>query len=220
FGARYLYLWARPDMVAVDPKLQAQQWYLNLPFFCLRAAICFAVWLTIAFFLRTWSHEEDQTGESRFAWRNEQLSGPGLVMYGITIHFAAIDWLMSLEPLFPSTIFGPVVAAGQFLSALAFAVLAMNWLAKRSPVAEILGPKTLNDLGTLLLALLVVWTYLVWFQFMLVWIANLPEDVIWYLPRFRGGWLWVVIALVFLQFTIPFFLLLMTTSNHRPYSYP
>lgn len=208
FGARYLYLWAQADVVAAVPKLQMQQAYLNVPMFAVRAAVYFTVWLVLAYFLSRWSWEEDHTGDSRYPWRNEQLSGPGLVLYGITLHFAVIDWVLSLQPIFPSTIIGPLVAAGQFLSALAFALIVLGWLAPRPHVANVVSPKALNDLGNLLLTFLVVWSYMVWFQFMIVWIANLPEEVVWYLPRGRGGWLWVGWALLVLQFVLPFVLLL------------
>jgi hypothetical protein len=216
FGAYYLYLWAQPEIVAAVPKFQGQQVYLNVPMFCVRAVVYFVVWLGLAFFLRSWSSREDQTGDPRYPWRAEQLSGPGLILYGITLHFAMIDWVMSLQPVFPSTIFGPLVAAGQFLSALAFTLVVFGWLSGRAPVAKVVSLKGLNDLGNLLLAFLVVWAYMVWFQFMIVWIANLPDDVIWYAPRSRGIWPWIGVAFLVLQFAIPFFLLLLRAVKQNP----
>ena len=131
------------------------------------------------------------------------------MIYGISLHFAAVDWGMSLQPVFHSTIWGPLFATGQLLSALAFALVVLAWLVRRPPLAEVASLKVRNDLGSLLLTLLIVWAYMAWFQFMLIWIANLPVDVIWYLPRASGGWQWVMWAIVVFHLSVPFFLLLM-----------
>ena len=101
------------------------------------------------------------------------MSGFGLLIYGITIHFSAADWLQSLQPAFHSSIFGPLVASTHLLSGLAFAVLVLSDCVSRPPLAEAVSSKALNDLGSLLFALLIVWAYMVWFQFMLIWIANI-----------------------------------------------
>ncbi len=146
----------------------------------------------------------------------ERLSAPGLVIYGLCITFAAVDWIMSLQPGFRSTIFGPIVASGQILSGQAFALIVLAWLVARPPVADLISLEALNDLGNLLLTFLIIWAYLVWFQFMLIWIANLPYEVIWYLPRSRGGWQWVAWALFILHFAIPFFLLLLRDIKRDP----
>ena len=112
-----------------------------------------------------------------------RLSGPGLVVYGITITFAAVDWIMSLQPAFHSTIFGPLVASNGLISAHAFTLLVLLWLSRRPPVAEFVSPDVIRDLGNLLLTFLILWAYMVFFQFMLIWIADLRYEVIWYLPR-------------------------------------
>jgi hypothetical protein len=123
---------------------------------------------------------------------------------------------MSLEPAFHSSIFGPVVASGQLLSAYAFVVILLAGLARRPPLSNVMSPDVLNDLGSLLFALLIIWAYMVWFQFMLIWIGNLASDVIWYVPRSRGGWQWVAWALFVFHFAIPFFLLLLRSVKRDP----
>lgn len=207
-GVNYLFAWANPEEVAAASDLQHKHIYLNVPFFWTRAVIFFALWMVIALFLDYWSRRQDETGDERFAERQALLSGPGLIVFGITVTFAAVDWQMSLQPKFHSTIYGPLVATGQVLSGHAVALVVLAWLGPRTAVADFLSPKALNDLGNLLFTFLVVWAYMIWFQFMLIWIANLPYEVIWYLPRSTGGWQWVAYALLVFHFIIPFFLLL------------
>jgi hypothetical protein len=214
-GMGYLYLWAQPEAVAGSEKLQHQQFYLNPEFFCIRAAVYFAIWLGMAWRFSSWSRQEDQTGNPRLAWKSLKLSGYGAVAYGISIHFASVDWVMSLQPVFRSTIWGPLFAVGQLLSALAFALVVLPRLTDRPPLAEVVSAKVRGDLGNLLLTLLITWAYLAWFQYMLIWIANMPADVVWYLPRTGGGWLWVVWALGVLHFGVPFFLLLMRSVKRN-----
>ena len=209
FGIRYLYPWADPYEVAKSPKLQYQQFYLAPTFFWIRAVIYFLVWTTMAFFLASWSREEDETGNPRLAWKSLQLSAFGAVAYGLSLHFAAVDWGMSLEPSFHSTIWGPLFASGQLLSGLAFALVVLAWLVDWPPLAEVVSRKVRYDLGSLMFTLLVLWAYMTWFQFMLIWIANMQVDVIYYLPRAGAAWVFLIWAIVLLHFALPFFLLLM-----------
>jgi hypothetical protein len=215
-GVGYLYLWAQPAVVAATKDLRHKQIYLNAPFFWVRTAIYFVLWVGLAFCLSAWSRRQDQTGNPRFGKLLSRLSGPGLVVYGVTITFAAIDWVMSLQPAFRSTIFGPLFAAGEILSGQACALLVLAWLVWRPPLDRYLSLEGLNDLGNLLFTFLVIWGYLAYFQFMLIWIANLRYDIIWYLPRARDGWQWVAAALAAFQFAVPFFLLLSRDIKRRP----
>ncbi len=144
------------------------------------------------------------------------LSAPALVVYGVTITFGSIDWVMSLQPTFRSTIFGPEFATGQLLTAMSFVLIVLAWLVSRPPFAAVASKETLNDLGNLLFSFLVIWAYMVFFEFMLVWMANLREEVIWFLPRLRDGWQWVAAALVLFHFAVPFFLLLMRDVKRDP----
>lgn len=207
-GLQYLYLWAQPAAVAVDAKLQHQQFYLNRPYFWIRAAIYFVLWMGIAWLLSRWSRAQDRPGGARRSAWGTRTSGVAAVIYGLTIHFASVDWLMSLQPHYHSTIFGPIVAVGQILSALAFSLLVLAMVVRRSPLVEVVSSDAVNDLGNLLLTFLITWAYLVWFEFMLIWIANLPNEANWFLLRVRGGWTWVAWAIAVLHFVVPFFALL------------
>jgi hypothetical protein len=215
-GLGYLYLWARPEAVAQSKDLQWKQIYLNAPFFWGRAALYFIVWIVLAYFFSAWSRLEDETGEARLPRRFRHLSGPGLILYGITITFASVDWVMSLQPAFRSTIFGPIFAAGQLIVAQSFALMVMAWLAARPPLLDLISRQTFNDLGNLLFTYLNVWAYLTFAQLMLIWIANLPEEIIWYLPRSQGGWQWVAWALFIFHFVVPFFCLLLRQVKRDP----
>ncbi len=216
YGVGYLYLWARPEVVAWSAQLRYNHIYLNKEFFWGRAALFFISWTAIAFIFEAWSRRQDRTGNLRISRWNRLLSAPSLVWYGATITFASVDWVMSLQPTFHSTIFGPYYATGQIVSAMAFALVLLAWLAYRPPLADIIALETLNDLGNLLFTFLIIWAYMTYFQFMLIWIANLRDEVIFYLPRSRGGWQWVAWAVFVLHFAVPFFLLLMRDIKRNP----
>jgi hypothetical protein len=215
-GVYYLYLWTDPNKVAADASLQYKQIYLNVPFFLGRAVLYFVLWSLMSYLLNRWSRAQDQSGAIVLAERMQRLSAPGLIIYGISLTFAAVDWVMSLQPAFHSTIFGPLVATSQLLSALCFTILVLVWLSSRPPLAEVVSPDAFRDFGNLLLTFLILWAYMVFFQFMLIWIANLPYEVIWYLPRSRGGWEWVTWALFVFALVVPFFSLLMREVKENP----
>jgi hypothetical protein len=203
-------------MVAADERLQYQQFYLNPTYYYVRAVIYFLIWLWVAYLLSAWSRREDASGDVRWALKAERFAGFGLLLYGVTLHFSAFDWIQSLQPTFHSTIFPPIVAVGGILAGQAFAVLVLCWLMPRPPLAGLVSFKALNDLGNLLLTFLIIWAYLVWFQFMLVWIADLPAEARWYVLRETPGWRFVAWLIFLLHFCVPFFLLLLRTvkRNH------
>jgi len=202
-GIRQLYGWARPDN-----SIPHQAAYLNVPFFLFRAVLYFGAWLSMAYFLNRWSREQDRTGDLRLARRLRMLSGPGLVLYGLTATFAAIDWVMSLEPQWSSSIFGILIIGGQALSAMAFIIAVAVLLAQHEPLSGVLLPGHFHDLGKLLLAFVMLWAYFAFSQLLIVWSGNLPEEIPWYLHRLHGGWGWVGVLLILFHFALPFVLLL------------
>lgn len=217
FGLPYVYTWAQPPITVGTGLARFKGIYLDPAFFLWRAAGYFALWLLMAFLLNWFSKRQDRTSDVRNPWMSMNISGPGLVAYGVSLHFAAIDWIMSVQQGFHSTIFGPLIAAGQLLSALAFCLVIFAWLVVPAlKSSEAFSIKVVNDLGGLLFTLLIVWAYMVWFQFMLVWIANLPAGGRWYLLRSRGAWPWVALAVFVLHFVFPFFLLLLRAVKQNP----
>jgi hypothetical protein len=207
-GIPNLYRWAHANIVATDEILRHKQPYLNVPFFLARAILYFAGWIFCAWYLNRWSAVEDREGgivaHRKMAW----LSGPGLVFWAFSITFMAIDWVLSLDPHWFSTIFGMLFMAGQGLSSMAFLITVMVMLSYFRPMSEILTPRHLHDLGKLLLALVMVWAYFSFSQFLIIWAGNLPDEIPWYLERMSGGWQYVALALIFGHFALPFALLL------------
>lgn len=213
-GLDAIYPWTRASEVSGDPVLEHKSQYLNVPAFLIRAAVYFAIWLALAYLLNRWSRREDQSGDPRLAGRMRRLSGPGLVLYGLSMTFAAVDWVMSLEPHWFSTIFAVVFGIGQVLAAMSFAVTVLFLLGSRPPLGTLVSPAVCRDLGNLLLTVVMFWAYTAFAQFLLIWAANLPEEIAWYRPRFAGGWLWVAVFLILCQFALPFvFLLFRRTKN-------
>ena len=208
FGVGELYLWANPDEVAKDAILQHKAPYLNVPFFFIRAALYFAIWSGMAYLLSKWSLEQERDGERGQSLRMQRLSGGGLVLYAITILFMSVDWIMSLDPHWFSTMYGVLFMGGQGLSALAFTIAVVVLLSRTEPMSRVIAPAHLHDLGKLLLAFVMLWAYFSFSQFLIIWSANLPEEIPWYLRRMGGGWQWVGLALIIGHFALPFMLLL------------
>ena len=208
FGVGELYLWANPDEVAKDAILQHKAPYLNVPFFFIRAALYFAIWSGMAYLLSKWSLEQERDGERGQSLRMQRLSGGGLVLYAITILFMSVDWIMSLDPHWFSTMYGVLFMGGQGLSALAFTIAVVVLLSRTEPMSRVIAPAHLHDLGKLLLAFVMLWAYFSFSQFLIIWSANLPEEIPWYLRRMGGGWQWVGLALIVGHFALPFMLLL------------
>jgi hypothetical protein len=206
-GIPSLYRWSHPDIVAADAVLKHKQTYLNVPFFLIRTAVYFAGWIGLSILLNRWSAEED-AGSVTAHRKMAAISGPGLVFWGFSITFMAIDWVLSLDPHWFSTMFGMLFMAGQGLSSMAFLITLMVLLSYRDPMARILTPRHLHDLGKLLLALVMTWAYFSFSQFLIIWAGNLPDEIPWYLERLRGGWQYVALALVLGHFALPFALLL------------
>jgi hypothetical protein len=214
-GLGRLYSWTHPNLVAADAVLKSKQLYLNLPFFLIRNVIYFAVWWALVRGLNRWSDEQDRTGDPRLTLRLEGMSGPGLVLYGLTVTFFSIDWIMSLEPHWFSTIFGMIFMVLQVLSALALAIFVAGLLSQYEPVAFAITSDRFNDLGNLVLTFVMLWAYLSFSQFLIIWAGNAINEIPWYVIRAEGGWAIVALVLIFLSFAIPFFLLLMRPVKRR-----
>jgi hypothetical protein len=134
----------------------------------------------------------------------------------MAVTVAAVDWVMSLEPHWYSTMFGVLFMVGQGLGGLALATLAVLRLAAREPVAGFLGGRHRHDLGKMMFAFTMIWAYVNFSQYLIVWSGNLPEEITWYLARFRGGWGWIGLALLLFHFVLPFLLLLSREANRNP----
>ena len=207
-GVPYLYEWSHHEVVAVDPALQHKSAYLNVPFFIARAVFYFAVWLGLAYLMNKWSREQDATGDPRVRRRLQDVSGPGILLFGLTVTFAAVDWGMSLEPHWFSTIYGLIAMAGWGLSALALMITVLVMLSRTEPMRGVYAPLHFHDFGKLLLAMVMLYAYFSFSQFLIIWSGNLPEEITFYLKRLHGGWQYVGLAIILFHFALPFTLLL------------
>ena len=215
-GRHYLFAWTDATVVARDEVLQHKQLYLNTPFFIARAAFYFAVWNALVYFLNRWSLEQDRTSDPQIARRMQVLSGGGLLAYAFTVTFASFDWLLSLDPHWFSTIYGVLLMGGQGLTALAVLITALVWLSRRPPLDAIVVPVHFHDLGNLMLAFVLLWAYFSFSQYLIIFSANLPEEITWYMRRLQTGWRFVGLLLVLFHFAVPFLLLLSRRAKRTP----
>jgi hypothetical protein len=216
-GAHSLYHeWADHEELEQHAIVQAKTPYLNVPFFTVRAVIYFGVWIALAFFLNKWSLLQDRTAEARYAKKMRVLSGPGMVALIFMVTFASIDWYMSLEPEWFSTIYGFIFVAAWSLSALAFVIAVMATLSKEEPLKRIVAPLHFHDLGKLLLALVMLWAYFAFSQYLIIWSGNLPEEIVWYIARTHGAWGVIIVTIAILHFAAPFLFLLSRGLKRDP----
>ena len=208
FGLPRLYEWARPEAVEGSALLQEKASYLSVPGFVLRSLLYFAIWYAAAFLLNRLSLAQDRTGDPGLFRRMQVVAAPGLMAYGLAVTFAAVDWLMSLQPEWFSTMYGLYLVASQALAALAFLIAFALYLAPREPMSHVLQRRHFHDYGKLFLATVMVWAYFSFSQFLIIWSGNLPEEIGFYLHRIQHGWGWVAIAIVLFHFVLPFVLLL------------
>src|ERR1700686_5522030 len=207
FNLKKIYFWARPVGLA-DPKIaDIAHSYLNFNGIAIRYVVYFAIWIGMAFFLNRWSTEQDSiAGQSTLRFR--AMSSIGLVIYSRTISFAVIDWVMSLQARWISTIYGLLFIAGEALSAFCFVVVIETILGKRKPMSEYLTDPEIRDHGKLMFAFVMGWAYFNFSQWLIIWAGNLPEEIPWYVRRLHGGWETVGLFLVVFPFAVPFALLL------------
>ncbi len=207
-GMHSLYEWSHEGIAQTDPVIAAKAAYLNTPFFLIRQVIYFAIWNLMGFLLTTWSAEHDRTGDPALIGKMSTLSGAGLVIYFLTVTFAMVDWTMSVNPHWFSTIWGMLYIGGQGLSAFAFGIVVLVMLSQLAPLNRVLTSHHFHDLGKLLFAFLMLWAYLSFSQFIIIWSANLPEEIPHYLNRWENSWKFLSIFIVVGHFIVPYALLL------------
>lgn len=208
-GLRYVYPWADPSHVEAHPLIKAKAEYLNVGFFLIRALIYFAIWTILALIFNRGSSAQDRTEDPAITRRLQTVSGPGMVLYFLSVTFAMIDWGMSLEPEWFSSIYSAMLLIGHVLATLASLIIVAAWLSKKTDaLAEVATPQAFNDLGNLTLAFVMLWAYTSFSQYLIIWSGNLAEEIPWYLRRSIGIWRPMAVALIVFHFFVPFFLLL------------
>jgi hypothetical protein len=215
-GAHSLYPWTDHEVLEHDAVVAFKTPYLNLTFFTIRAVVYFGVWIALAYFLNRWSLEQDRTADNRYTKKMRVLSGPGMIALIFTVTFASVDWYMSLEPEWFSTIYGFIFVASWALSALAFVIAMLAMLTREEPLSHVVKPLHFHDLGKLLLALVMLWAYFAFSQYLIIWSGNLPEEIGYYLERTHGLWGALIILIGLLHFAAPFLFLLSRDLKRNP----
>jgi hypothetical protein len=211
-----IYPWSMPLDQISDPRIREhlekhsfiKDAYLNPRGFLIRAVIYFAIWNLLSFLLSKWSKQGDNLNAPDNTQKFKAVAGPGLILYAFTISFAAIDWVMSLDPSWISTIFGLIILIGEVLSAMCFAVVVERILYNYKPMSEMLTPDFVHDHGKWMLTFTMVWAYFSFSQWLIIWAGNLPTEITFYFTRLHGGWQTVGLFLVVFGFVVPFAILL------------
>ena len=214
--AHNIFHWAHHDAVVADEILQQKSPYLNMTFFTIRIIAYFVIWILFHLLITKNSRVQDLTKDVKLTKINTRLSAIFLPIFAITITFSSIDWLMSLEPHWFSTIFGVYYFAGTFLATLAVGTFMVVWLNEKGLLVKGLGKDHYYSLGALLFGFINFWAYIAFSQFLLIWYANLPEETFWFLQRWEGSWMYFSIFFVLLHFVIPYFALLSQPSKMNP----
>lgn len=214
-GMPNLYSWSRAEVVEADVILQRKARYLNVEAFQWRAAAYFAIWIILAL---TFYRRRARPGQDDAAARRPRalLSGPGLILWALTVTFSSIDWVMSLEPHWSSSMYGALFMGAQGVAGLSFGIVILILMRNVAGLTTSLTAARLGDLANLLLAFVLFWSYVSFMQYLIIWSGNLPEESPWYLNRASGGWEWLALLLIGFHFLVPFLLLLSSATKRNP----
>jgi hypothetical protein len=214
FGLHELYPWSRPEAVLTDKVLRQRATFENPPLFIIRATVFFGIWIFIACALRRWSLRQDMTSNPAPTIKMRTLSGPAIAIVPLTASFAFLDWAMTIEPDWSSTIFPVIQLSGQILMGITFVIVILAWTRNDAPFSRF-PEKPFSDLGSLLLAFVLFWTYVAFSQALLIYSANLPHEIGWYLRRIAHDWVWIVGLIGLFHFFVPFMMLLFRAAKEN-----
>lgn len=205
--------WTHPEVVNNDKILSAKAPYLNVNFFIIRVVAFIAIWMLFQYLITKNSKKQDLSKDQSLTTRNIRLSAVFIPFFALTISFTGIDWLMSLEPHWFSTIFGIYYFSGTVLAALATVTFIVIKLNEKGFLVKGLTSDHYYSLGALLFAFINFWAYIAFSQYLLIWYANLPEETFWFLQRWEGSWMFWTIGLMIIHFLVPYFGLLSQPSK-------
>ncbi|MFZ4622164.1 MAG: quinol:cytochrome C oxidoreductase [Bacteroidota bacterium] len=213
FKLHDLFHWTHTEDVAKDAVLTAKAPYLNEQSFTIRFGIFMVIWLAFYFIFRHNSMKQDKDNDQKRTKKNIALAAAFIPLLAISISLFSIDWLMSLEPHWFSTMFGVYYFTGTILTALAVTTFFVVSLSQKGFFFKGINENHYYSFGALMFGLLSFWAYIAFSQFMLIWYANLPEENFWYIERWQNGWEYVSIAITLVHFWIPYFLLVSRPSK-------
>jgi hypothetical protein len=184
--------------------------------FLVRMLVYFGFWTLLARFYLKRSLQQDSTGGEAFQSTMAKAAPPSMIAFALTLTFAAIDLIMTLDPMWFSTIFGVYYFAGCVLAVHSTLALSLFWLQSNGRLVKSVTSEHYHDIGKMMFAFTVFWAYVAFAQFMLIWYANVPEETQWYAKRFEGEWLAVSYLQIIVHFVIPFFFLLSRHIKRNP----
>jgi hypothetical protein len=203
-GSGALLPWADPALVHADPVLQNKAPYLNVPFLLARVAVYFSVWLFFSRFFLRGSLKQDDSGSLQHSYTMQWVAAPAMACFVLSLTFFAVDFLMSLEPKFISTMFGVYFFAGCAMSFFATTVQMARMLQGQGKLRSVINTEHYHDLGKFTFGFVFFWGYVAFSQYMLIWYANIPEETEWLLQRQTGTWMYFSLALLVGHFILPF----------------
>lgn len=215
-GVKILYSWTSPEVQAHDFAVGHKAAYMNVPLFILRTVIYFLIWFFFGLRILRMANEHDRTGDPILFRKIKGASAPALLLFVVSTTYAFIDWIMSLEPNWYSTIYPWMFTVGEVLLTFAFMIALLVLLSDREPFASFLKQAHFHDLGNLMLAFTMLWAYMSFAQLLIIWSENLPDEIPWYVRRFSGGWGYLAWFISIFHFCVPFFLLLMRFIKKNP----
>jgi len=201
----HLYHWSIPEVMNADHLLEGKEPFLNDTFFIIRFVGYFVIWFILSRLLYNSSLKQDK-GEAQIK-KMRTISAPGMILFALTLTFAAFDWLMSLDAHWYSTIFGAYIFGGSVLSTMSFLTLFVFQMKRKNYLTNIITPEHYHDFGKLLFAFIIFWGYMAFSQYFLIWYGNIPEETVWFLERWQGGWKTITLMIVYGHFVVPFFYL-------------
>ena len=211
-----LYVWTDANYVREHFSVGHKAFYLSRGFFIARTIVYFLIWCFSGYSILRMANEHDRTGDRAIFLRIKKRSAPALLVFVLTTTLAFIDWIMSLEPEWYSTIYGWMFTVGQVLLTFSFLVAVLVLLSKREPFASFLTRQHYHDIGNLMLAFTMLWAYMSFAQFLIIWAENLPDEIPWYVRRFSGGWGYIAWTIAIFHFFVPFYLLLLRFVKKHP----
>ena len=219
FGVYHLYDWANIALTDKDRIIEWRGWYMEPNWWIVRAAVYFALFFAMSLLLNKWSKQQDAAPDyeksAEFLGIATRVSGPGIVLFVMLVTFASVDWMMTLEPHWFSTIWGFLFVAGWGLSFFCFSVAILAYLSTRAPLDKVLGKRHFHDIGKLMLALVMVWAYFNFSQYLIIWSGNLTEETPYFLVRSKGAWGAIGLILILFHFAFPFLILLMQDFKRK-----
>ncbi|MCC6849792.1 MAG: quinol:cytochrome C oxidoreductase [Deltaproteobacteria bacterium] len=207
-GRHELYAWARPEEVAKSALLRGKAPFLNEDFWFVRAILYFVAWSALATFFSTQSQKQDETGDERISARMRGIAPVGIILFALSTTFCSIDWMMSLEPEWYSTMYGVYFFSGAVIAIFSFVILLVQFAYTQGALRGVVTTEHLHDVGKLLFGFTIFWAYIAFSQYFLIWYGNIPEETVYYMKRQVGSWQSVGMLLAYGHFLLPFFFLM------------